>query len=80
MTRANQDKPTRRTVAYGRKNLVVEIGEFDITMRPSGTRKGGPAEVTIPWAAAYERALMLRVATHEPRHTKRRVTRGTRLA
>ena len=58
MTPARNDKPTVRRV-HSRFDgaLTVEIAEDMLVMRPKGARKGGPAEVFVPWGLVYQIAM-----------------------
>jgi hypothetical protein len=42
-------------------DLVAEVTEDSITLRPPRTRKGGPAEVRLTWGAMYQRLMAARV-------------------
>ena len=65
MTRATQ-KPVVRVVVggddrLGRQELVAEVRDRVLTLRPVRTRREGPQEVTVPWGAIYLRAMVARV-------------------
>lgn len=71
MTRADQDHPTVRVVrSPADGDLIAEIYEFDLVLRPVRARRGGPAEVRVSWSAIYLHAM-----TPAP---ARRITRGVR--
>lgn len=60
MTRAEHAPVTRVVRAHGKEFVAVVEGR-QLTLRPLRLRKGGPAEVVVPWSVIYDRALMARV-------------------
>lgn len=55
MTRGSDHRPTRRltvSAQYG-DEYVVEIGAHFINVRPKGSRRGGPAEVSVTPGSLY---------------------------
>jgi hypothetical protein len=76
VTSATNETPTRRAMAsrvgLRLEEYIVELGASEITIRPKGTRRGGPAEVTFSVSAIYERCLMARVHQDaKPKRVKR---------
>ena len=59
MTKASDLKACRRSVSGGA--MVAEVRDRVLTLRPSRTRKGGPAEITVSWEAIYYRAMLAQV-------------------
>jgi hypothetical protein len=59
MTKADEFKPTARLCAgrFG-DEFVVEVRRTTITIRPKGTRRGGPAEVEIGVGALHQRLMI----------------------
>ena len=55
MTRATS-KPVRRIVVGMHGELVAEIRDHTLTLRPLRTRAGGRAEVSIAWESIYIRS------------------------
>lgn len=53
MTRATS-KPVIRVVGQ-RTQFVIEVRDDTCTMRPKGSRRGGKAELSFTWSAAYVR-------------------------
>jgi hypothetical protein len=72
MTKASNERPTRRLMETKQGPLVVEIRRDFISIRPKGARTGGPAEVLVTASSIYERALMGRA---EPLVSKARMRR-----
>lgn len=70
MTRAT-DKPVRRVVSSDDGDLVAEIRDRTLTLRPVRTRKGGPAEVLTTFGGIYTRCLMSRVDAIPRRKVRR---------
>ena len=58
MTRATDEHPTRRILESPHDMFVVELDRRTITVRPKGTRRDGPAEVTIGVGQLYQRLLL----------------------
>lgn len=76
MTKASDTKPTRRTVQTMDGDMVVEVGAAYVTMRPKHARKGGPAEVQVPWGAIYLRAMRDRADDVRRERLQRKLTRA----
>lgn len=80
MTRASDQRPTRRVVSSRLDgDFVLEVGEHELTIRPKGSRRRGPAEVIVTYGLIYQRELVSRV--EEKRRAKiraRRIRRGGR--
>jgi hypothetical protein len=77
VTRASDTKPTKRVVASEADgDLIAEVGEHEVVLRPARSRRGGGAEVVVPWGAIYLMA-MRRRADEVVRN--RRIKRGFRL-
>jgi hypothetical protein len=71
MTEATNASPTRRLMKdRDGKTLVVELSQGLVTIRPLGTRRGGPQEVELPIGAVYQRGVMSKLAT-APKRVKR---------
>jgi len=63
----------RRIVTDTRgQDYVAEVRSDILILRPLRCRRGGPADVSIPWGALYTRALLMRKLPTR----RRRVTRG----
>lgn len=76
MTRATDISPTRRIVTgYQGSEYVVELAAGEIRVRPKGTKRGGPAEVSITPSALHDRLLLARPTTATKRR-RLRVKRG----
>lgn len=56
-TKADEFKPTVRLCASKYDEFVVEVRRTTLTIRPKGTRRGGPAEVEIAIGALHQRLL-----------------------
>jgi hypothetical protein len=69
MTRATS-RPVRRAVATMDGELVAEVRDRTLTLRPVRTRVGGPAEIVVSWGHIYLRAMIDRV--EDTRRAKRR--------
>ena len=75
-------KGTRRLVMApqltGETELyVAEVKQYELTLRPYRAKRGGPAEVSIPWGAIYLRQVAEQVNA-ERRAKKLRRGRGRR--
>jgi hypothetical protein len=59
-TRAT-DKPTVRIVRtkYSPGELIAEIREGTVTLRPPRSRKGGESEVVMTWGSIYDRGILI---------------------
>lgn len=57
MTRASAT-PVRRVVLGARGDMVIEVTDRMIALRPKGARRGGPAEVTVTHEQLYLRTMM----------------------
>ena len=65
-----QARPLLRLVLDGEgKELVLELTDRMLCLRPKGTRRGGPQEVSMTHGQAYLRGMMARVEAE--RATKR---------
>lgn len=60
MTRPSDHRPTRRVLLGADGELVVELYRMRITIRPLGTRRGGPAEIEVTPSLVYQRELVAR--------------------
>lgn len=64
MTTATDHKPVRRIVhgvgRYANEEYVVEVRAQVLVIRPKGTRRDGPAEVTVPFGSLYLNAMARR--------------------
>lgn len=81
MTRAHDLRPVVRVVTiptYPLRDLVASVGASMLWLRPYRTRKGGPAEVSIPWGMIYTYAVRLHAEKAWAR-PRRKVRRGVRL-
>jgi hypothetical protein len=83
MTRANDERPTRRIMS-GRewRNLpgqdyTVEMFRTVVKVRPKGARRGGPAEVVVPIGALYQHGMAAKAT--EKRRLKALAKRGRTL-
>jgi hypothetical protein len=65
------DKPTRRIVRTSDQEMVAEVRGDTLTLRPKGTRRGGPAEVSVLWGAIYYRAMLERTSQGKRRSRRR---------
>lgn len=75
MTRASDARPTRRVVSTRLDgDFVLEVGEHELTIRPKGCRRGGPAEVIVVYGLIYQRELVARA--EEQRREKIRARRA----
>jgi hypothetical protein len=73
MTRAN-GKPLKRVVLSQSGDLVAEITDRVLTLRPFRTKRGGRSEVVVAWGSIYLRAMAARV--EEELKAKRRARRA----
>lgn len=79
MTRASDSRPIRRVlITMDGSELVFELGARTITVRPLGTRRGGPAEVQFTPGLIYQRALMDRADQARDQKIGRRTRRARR--
>jgi hypothetical protein len=79
MTRATDSRPTRRVlITIDGVELVVELRRRSITVRPLGSRRGGPAEVELTPGSIYLRALMDRIDQERREKMARRKHRRRR--
>lgn len=71
MTKASETKPTTRACVgkYG-DPYVVEVRATTITIRPKGTRRGGPAEVEVAIGALHQRLLVARSKARRERNPR----------
>jgi hypothetical protein len=67
---ATGKQPLRRLVETMDSEMVVELTDRLCTLRPKGTRRGGPAEVEITWGALYLRLMAARA--EEKRRAKKK--------
>jgi len=80
VTRASDSRPTRRVLLnIDGVELVVQLRARSITIRPLGTRRGGPAEVELTPGSIYVRALLDRAEqAHREKMARRRARRRQR--
>lgn len=78
MTPARTDRPTRRMLTSRRDGSVyiVELSEDLITIRPKGSRRGGPAEVAFTPGRLHVQGVRVRVDAE--RAARRSARRGRR--
>lgn len=78
MTPASDSSPTRRIVSgYQGALYVVELRAGEIVVRPKGSKRGGPAEVSITPSALHDRLLLAKPTAARPTSGRRkRVRRG----
>lgn len=62
MTRGSDLTPTRRLLESLHGPLVIELRESTLVIRPKGSRRNGPLEVTIRAGSIYQRALEQKMA------------------
>ncbi len=74
MTTRATSKPLRRVVQTMDGELVAEITDRVLTLRPPKTRRGGPAEISVVWGSIYLRGMVALV--EERRKMKRRKRKG----
>jgi hypothetical protein len=73
MTEATNERPTRRLMKNrDGETLVVELSRGLVTIRPLGTRRGGPAEVELPIGVMYQRGMMAKAVAGK----KVKISRG----
>lgn len=68
MTEQQPGKPTVRKVRTSDGPFVLEVHPSHVVLRPVGTRRGGPAEASLPYGVIYQRALV--GAAGAPRGTR----------
>jgi len=80
VTRASDSRPTRRVMlTIDGMELVIELRRRTITIRPLGTRRGGPAEVEITLGSIWVRVLMDRAdQAHREKLARRKARRRPR--
>lgn len=72
MTEATNEKPTRRVMRDREgKSLVVELSRGLVTIRPLGTRRGGPQEAELEIGLAYLQAMRAKLGVAAPRPARR---------
>ena len=74
-TRASNERPTKRVLRSGWGELIVELREDTILIRPLRTRAGGRAEVMVRVGSIYQRAVEQKLA-EEKREKKKARKRG----
>jgi hypothetical protein len=57
VTPASDHKPTKRLMTSSWGELVVELKESVLVIRPKGSRSNGPVEVAVRVGSIYQRAL-----------------------
>lgn len=78
MTRGSDLTPTRRLLESLHGPLVVELRAATLVLRPKGTRRGGPLEVTVRAGSIYQRAIEQQMA--ELRKARKQARKATRRA
>lgn len=78
MTRADEAHPLRRVVSTTDGEFVVEVLKHEIRLRPLRTKRGGPAEIQVPWGAIYYRAMLARAEDKIRSKRKGKVRRVSR--
>jgi hypothetical protein len=73
MTRATSH-PVKRVVLTQSGEMVAEITDRVLALRPLRSKRGGPAEILIAWGSIYLRAMADRV--EEKRKAKARAKRA----
>jgi hypothetical protein len=73
MTRATEERPTKRILAGRDGDYVVELRASLILVRPKGTRRGGPAEIAITPSLLHQRILAARA--EEERRARQKARR-----
>lgn len=77
MTRAKDEAPTRRLMtSLDGEDYVIELAARYLRLRPKGTRRGGPAEVSVTPGQLYVRLMVVRA--DERRRERKRKRRGRR--
>lgn len=67
-------KPVVRVVqSVHEGELVLELTDHYCRLRPLGSRRGGPAEIEVPWGAVYLRAMQDRADATRRAKRKERV-------
>lgn len=76
MTRASDERPTRRVILsqFG-DEYVVELRREVIVLRPKGSRRGGPAEVQLSPGKLYIHAVANKLEAGKTRR-RRKPRRG----
>lgn len=75
MTRATE-KPVRRVVQTSHGEMIAEVRDRVITMRPLRSRRGGKAEIEMSWGQLYQHAIIARI--EREMREKRRLARERR--
>lgn len=78
MTRGSDERPTRRVLASGGDEYVVELRETLLLIRPKGTRRNGRSEIVVTPGQVYVRAVMARADAERREKQKLRRARGGR--
>lgn len=78
MTRATNERPTRRLMESGGDEYVVELIAGVIIIRPKGSRRNGPAAIYVTPGQVYVRALQVRVDKERAEKRKARKSRKAR--
>jgi len=76
MTKASSHPLRREVTSTFDGDLIIEVTDRIVTIRPKHTRKGGKAEISIPWGLVYQLGLTRAV----PAKKTRKVRRGTVLS
>ena len=75
MTRATSKPVIRKVLTgddrIGRTEMVAEVRDRTLTLRPLHTRKGGPQEVEITFGGIYLKAMSARVDEQRRAHRRR---------
>lgn len=72
MTHGSDDTPTRRLLESLHGPLVVELRSSTAVIRPKGSRRGGPLEVSVRIGSVYQRALEQKLAEEKRARRKAR--------
>ena len=72
MTRGSDERPTRRLMRSTWGDLVVELRESTLVVRPKGSRTGGPAEIAVRVGSVYQRGLEQALAERKRARKKAR--------
>lgn len=78
MTEGSDTKPTKRLLDSLHGPLVVELRSSTLVIRPKGSRRDGPLEVTIRAGSVYQRALEQKMA--ELKRARQKARKGRRRA
>jgi hypothetical protein len=56
-----QRNPFRRVVQTSHGEMVAEVTNRSVVMRPLRARKGGKAEIAMSWGQLYQHAIVARI-------------------